>query len=171
MDRLREILEDFLRYAGEFRLDPRRTDIAGVVREFADFFEPQARQHGVRLRVDAPSESHATADADALKQALLNLSLNATQAMGDGGGELTLRVGPAQDDDLGPVCEIAVSDTGPGVPAERRDEIFRPYITGRRAGAGLGLAITRRIANELGGRVWVEDNEPHGARFVLRLPR
>jgi len=171
VDRLREILEDFLRYAGEFRLEPRSTDIAGLVREFADFFEPQAQSQNVRLRVDAPGKSVAIADADALKQALLNLSLNATQAMRESGGELALRVASAHDDDLGDVCEITVSDSGPGVPPERRDEIFRPYITGRRTGAGLGLAITRRIASELGGRVWVEDNEPRGARFVLRLPR
>lgn len=171
VERLREILEDFLRYAGEFRLEPRDLDVSPLVEEFADFFEPQAQQQGVRLAFDAAPGARATADADALKQALLNLALNAVQAMGEGGGTLTLRVEPVEDEDLGAGCEISVSDTGPGVPAEKREEIFRPYITGRRTGAGLGLAITKRIVSELGGRIWVEDNEAGGARFVMRLPR
>ncbi len=169
-DRLREILEDFLRYAGEFRFEPRRCDIAAIVREFADFFEPQARSQNVRISVDAPQRAEAVVDPDALKQALLNLSLNAAQAMEKTGGQLTISVAFSEDDDLGAALDISVADTGPGVPEEKREEIFRPYITGRRAGAGLGLAITKRIVSELGGRVWVEENEPQGACFVMRLP-
>ena len=174
VDRLRDILEDFLRYAGEFRLTPRAVDLAETVREFGDFFEPQAEQQGVRLEIRAGSPAPALADADAVKQALLNLALNAVQAMAEDSeaGPKRLEIGAAagEDEEVGPAALVWVADTGPGVPADRREEIFRPYFTSRRTGAGLGLAITRRIASEHGGRLWVEDNEPRGARFVMALP-
>lgn len=182
VERLREILEDFLRFAGEFRLEPRPVDLAETVREFADFFEPQADQQGVRLVVESDAPVSAHADPDAVKQALLNLALNAVQAMSDQpddperrrGRRLVIRaergVDPEQPIDDGAAAIISVADEGPGVPAERREEIFRPYMTNRRGGAGLGLAITRRIVAEHGGRLWVEDNEPRGARFVIALP-
>ncbi len=139
VERLRDILEDFLRYAGEFRLEAKATDIAAVVREFGDFFEAQALQDGARLRIKAPAKAVGIVDASALKQALLNLSLNAVQAMTPGGGELVLSVSAVEDDDIGGAVEIAVADSGPGVAEEKRAEIFRPYITGVARGRGLGL--------------------------------
>jgi signal transduction histidine kinase len=176
VERLRQIMEDFLRYAGEFRLDPRRVDLAEVAREFADFFEPQADQHGVRLEVRADAPAPVLADPDAVKQALLNLALNAVQAMADdreaaeGVRRLEIGARAGEDEVVGPAALLWVADEGPGVPEAKREEIFRPYITSRRSGAGLGLAITRRIVSEHGGRLWVEDNEPRGARFVMALP-
>ena len=176
-ERLRDILEDFLRYAGEFRLEPRRVDLAETVREFADFFEPQAEQQGVKLVVEAPSVCEGWADAGAVKQALLNLALNGVQAMTDDRAwagtsrRLVVSVAPGRDEDLGEVAVVRVADEGPGVPPERRGEIFRPYITGRRSGAGLGLAITKRMVEEQGGRITVEANHPRGASFVIMLPR
>jgi len=81
-ERLRGILTDFLTYAGELRLDPRPTDLNRVIEELADFFSPQAQHQGVRLRLDlSPGPLPAVLDAAHLKQAVLNLLLNATQAM------------------------------------------------------------------------------------------
>lgn len=85
-ERLRGILQDFLEFAGQMRLEARATDVGAIVTELVDFYLPEAERHGVRLRADiAPAPSGAAliahADAKLLKQALLNLMINATQAM------------------------------------------------------------------------------------------
>jgi len=105
VERLRDILGDFLRFAGAIRLDRRRVDLNQVVGELADFYMPQAQHKGITLRVEANAEPMpAMVDEKQIKQALLNLMLNATQAIealppSDSGGrarELILRTGPAQ---------------------------------------------------------------------------
>jgi signal transduction histidine kinase len=65
---------------------------------------------------------------------------------------------------------IHVIDTGPGIPAEKHAEIFRPYVTGRKGGSGLGLAVTRRIVEEHGGRIDLFSEPGKGSDFVIRLP-
>lgn len=177
VDRLRGILTDFLEYAGELRLDPAPTDLNRVVSELIDFFMPQAERHRVRLRADlAPGSLAAVVDAAHLKQALLNLMLNAVQAMSRAApadrdprariGELMIRVEPQGDD----VC-VHVIDTGPGIEKERQEAIFRPYVTGRAGGTGLGLPIARRIAEEHSGRLTLQSEPGRGSDFCLRLPR
>ena len=118
VERLREILEDFLRYAGEFRLAPGVIDLGAAAREFGDFFEPQAAREGVRLEVRVEGEVRAWADTDAVKQALLNLALNATQAMGstngEGGGAVVIGASLGEDEEVGACALLWVSDEGPG---------------------------------------------------------
>ena len=172
--RLRGILEDFLRYAGRMRLDPQRRDIASLVSDLVDFFHPQCDQAAVLLRSEIPSTPiEADVDEAHLKQAVLNLMLNALQAM-DGRaaegsaprGELMVRV-ESDDDEV----RIHVIDTGPGIPADRVDEIFRPYVTGKPGGSGLGLPTARRIVEEHGGELAVHSEPGRGSDFLIRLPR
>jgi two-component system nitrogen regulation sensor histidine kinase NtrY len=68
------------------------------------------------------------------------------------------------------VVRVVVSDNGPGIPAVDREKLFLPYYSTKRRGSGLGLAIVRRIIAEHGGAIDVQDNEPHGTRFVIELP-
>lgn len=172
--RLRGILEDFLRYAGRMRLDPQRRDIAALVADLVDFFHPQCDQAAVLLRAEIPSVPvEAEVDESHLKQAVLNLMLNALQAMdgrvAKGGaprGELMVRV-EAGDEDV----RIHVIDTGPGIPPDRVDEIFRPYVSGKPGGSGLGLPTARRIVEEHGGELTVHSEAGRGSDFMLRLPR
>ncbi len=172
--RLRGILEDFLRYAGRMRLDPQRRDIASLVSDLVDFFHPQCDQAAVLLRSEIPSTPiEADIDKAHLKQAVLNLMLNALQAM-DGRaaedsaprGELMVRV-ESKDGE----AHIHVIDTGPGIPADRIDEIFRPYVTGKPGGSGLGLPTARRIVEEHGGELTVHSEPGRGSDFLIRLPR
>lgn len=172
--RLRGILEDFLRYAGRMRLDPQRHDIAALVSDLVDFFHPQCEQAAVLLRSEIPSSPiEADVDEAHLKQAVLNLMLNAVQAMdgvAPGGsaprGELIVRV-DADDADV----RIHVIDTGPGIPPDRVDEIFRPYVSGKPGGSGLGLPTARRIVEEHGGELTVHSEPSRGSDFLIRLPR
>jgi len=180
VERLRDILETFLRYAGEIRLDPHPADLNTVVDELADFYLPQAQRFGVRLRV-APASSPVEAKVDAaqLKQAMLNLMINATQAMaadeqkptdGQGPKELILRTEKTRDA-TGPVAIVHVTDTGPGIPADRLERLFEPYFTTKSGGSGLGLSISRRIIEEHGGRIEVHSEPGKGADFAITLPQ
>jgi signal transduction histidine kinase len=176
-DRLRDILEDFLRFAGELCLDRRRTDINAVVDELVDFYLPQAEHHGVRLRAEtAPGPLPASIDAPHLKQAVLNLMLNATQAMeapqgaaadaGAGGPrELILRTAGGRDG-----IELHVIDTGPGIPEEKLARIFAPYFTTKAGGSGLGLPTARRIVEAHDGSIEVMTEPGRGTDFVIHLP-
>lgn len=178
VERLRDTLADFLKFAGEVRIEPRITDLNSVVEELADFYLPQAQHRGVSLRLDlAPERLSVMLDVSHFKQALLNLLLNATQAMTGPSAEpsprareLILRTNLARDRD-GPTCELHVIDTGPGIPAETLPEIFKPYFTTKSGGTGLGLPTTRRLIEAHGGRIEVNTAPEKGTEFVVVLPR
>lgn len=201
VSRLRDILTDFLRFAGRVKLDPHPRDIGVIVEELADFFHPQCEQAGVTLRLDRPpSKVEATVDEGLFKQAVLNLMINANQAMaamprgdrqsapagaggaggsasgsgGTGGGErrgerrpeLILRL--EQDETE---VRLHVIDTGPGIPADKLEQIFLPYVSYKPGGTGLGLPTTRRIIEEHGGRISVHTDAGRGSDFTIHLPR
>lgn len=163
--RLRDILDDFLRYAGRMEVEKQPTDLNNLLEELVDFFAPQAQSHRVQLRlqkVDHPVA--APVDAKLIKQAVLNLMINAVQAM-TAGGELILKLSL----DLDEVC-IDVIDTGPGIAPEALAKIFDAYYTTKRGGTGLGLALARRIADEHGGRLSVTSEVGKGSAFTIALP-
>lgn len=174
VERLRDILQDFLRFAGQVKLEPRRTDLNAIVEELVDFYLPQAEHHGVRLRSElAPGALMAMVDVQHLKQALLNLLINATQAMEAmpaGARELILRTSGGRGAS-GLVWEIHIIDTGPGIAAENIEKIFTPYFTTKSGGSGLGLPTTRRIVEEHGGTMAVHSEVGKGSDFVIALPR
>jgi len=179
-ERLRNILTDFLRFAGRMKLDRGTYDLRTVVEELADFLAPQCQQSGVLLRTDLPpAPLTCEVDPNLLKQALLNLMLNAIQAMAPPSasptaaspepwrrGELMLRVesDPAE-------ARIHVIDTGPGIEPADLERIFQPYVSGKPGGTGLGLPTARRIVEEHGGRLVAHSRKESGSDFVIALPR
>jgi signal transduction histidine kinase len=180
VERLRGILTDFLQFAGRIKLDAQPRDLVQIVDEICDFFHPQTQQAGVTLRTQLPREQlMVRVDEGLLKQALLNLMLNATQAMAEGAGrakpqaaglngsgELILRVeADAQE------ARVHVIDTGPGIEAGRLEDIFRPYVSLRSGGTGLGLPTARRIVQEHGGMLTVHSESGQGSDFTIHLPR
>ena len=164
--RLQNVLEDFLRFAHLERLHPVDQPLAAVINEVCDFWEPQAQAHGIVMRTyHDPQPSCSPLDADLFKQAILNLLLNAQQAMPDG-GELMLitrRVGSWN------VLEVV--DTGVGIPSSVRDKVFEPFQTTKPGGSGLGLPMVRRIVEAHGGRIEFESEPGKGTKFILWLPR
>jgi len=189
VDRLRETLADFLRFAGQVKFEPRQTDLNQIVEELADFYMPQARHKGISLRTDlAPGPLVAMIDPSHFKQALLNLMLNATQAMegqqpGEGSGqhahaeaprarELILRTAATRKRaGEPPAWELHVIDTGPGIPPETLARLFTPYFTTKGGGTGLGLPTTRRLIEEQGGSIEVVTEVGKGSDFVIRVPK
>ena len=171
VDRLRGILTDFLEFAGRIKLDVHPQDVRNIVEDLGDFYHPQCDQAGVLMRLDI-QDTPAIADVDEgmLKQSLLNLMLNAVQAMTaaveDGtASELILKV--ESDEDR---VRIQVVDTGPGIPEDMQEEIFHPYVSGRKGGTGLGLPTARRIVEEHGGRLLVDSEPGQGTAFTIQLP-
>jgi len=182
-ERLAEILGDFLRFAGEVRLTLEPNDINEVVDQLADFYAPQAQHHGVRLRLElAEGPLTANLDADHLKQALLNLMINAIQALTadtpqdphaarvTDRGDLMLRTARATMPEGGPAIAVHVTDTGPGMKPETIDQIFRPYFTTKGGGSGLGLPTTKRLVEEHGGTLTVHSEPGRGTEFTVLIP-
>jgi len=167
--RLREFLDDFLRYAGKLELDRRPTDLHRLLQELVDFFAPQAQLQKVQLRLRPPGPGSAAIlaqiDPKAIKQAVLNLMLNAVQAM-SGGGELLLSATPSDNGK----AVIDVIDTGPGIPPEALDKIFQADYSTKKGGTGLGLPMARRIAEEHGGALTVHSEPGKGSDFSLTVP-
>lgn len=163
--RLRDILDDFLRYAGRLELQPANVDLSALLGELVDFLAPQAQLSRVQLR-QTPSDTPVVASVDPrlIKQAALNLMLNAVQLM-TGGGELI--VGAKRED--GRVI-LSFTDTGPGISADDQEKIFQAYYSKRKGGTGLGLAMTQRIAKEHGGEVRLTSELGKGSRFEIVLP-
>ena len=170
-NRLREILDDFLRYAGKLELDRKPTDMGKLLEELADFFTPQAQQQRVQIRLRASPDIICDVDQKVVKQAVLNLMINAVQAMSGAGGELILSAAPGVPAPGGDgMAVIDVIDTGPGISTDGLDKIFQAYYSTKRGGTGLGLAMARRIAEEHGGSLTVRSELGKGSDFSLRLP-
>jgi signal transduction histidine kinase len=166
VERLGGILGDFLQFAGRMKLDPQSHDIGALVEALGDFYNPQCEQAGVILRVQvSPTPLRACVDEGLFKQALLNLMINAVQAMRDSGGELMLRVELAGDR-----VQVQVIDTGPGIARAKQEEIFHPYVSSRQGGTGLGLPTARRIVEEHGGTLTLQSEAGKGTEFVIELP-
>lgn len=166
-DRLSETLNDFMRYAGKMELHPIEQDVNEVLDDLIDFYEPQATNFKVQIRRSLPIEkAYCRIDVDHFKQAILNLLINATQAMNETGGELIIR-----SQSVGDEQQIEIIDTGPGIAPENQEKIFDPYFTTRSGGTGLGLPTCRRIIEELNGHITLHSEPGKGTSFTIMLPR
>lgn len=135
-----------------------------TAREAVEVVADQARAQGVRLQMSLEASADEVMMSQVrIKGALLNLLLNALEAM-PSGGELVVRSSSAAG-----VFRLTVSDTGPGVSAGERNSIFRPFATTKEGGTGLGLPLARRAIEEHGGSLSLEDSES-GAQFAITLP-
>jgi two-component system sensor histidine kinase HydH len=137
-----------------------------VVQESFALLGGRAGKQGVQLVFRPPAEPVLVeADAGQLQQLIVNLSLNALDAMPQGG---TLEV--LLQRTAGGEAELRVQDSGPGVPAEMLPRLFEPFVSTKETGLGLGLVVSRRIAEGHGGTLQAANRPGGGACFTLRLP-
>jgi signal transduction histidine kinase len=123
------------------------------------------------VREFAPDTPRVELDEDLSEQVFTNLILNACEAMGDQGGELKIRIfGESTEHEELAIAEIV--DSGPGVPAAMREQIFNPFVSTKKTGVGLGLAIVSKIVDAHGGRVTLGASETgqQGACFRVTFP-
>ncbi len=178
-DRLNALITDFLQYA---RPSPAKSEpvvLAAELAELGEMFET-VRPDGVALALDVPAGLCVLADGDQLRQLLWNLLLNGVQAMPDGGSLRVLaRAVAAQElreggrrgeGEVPGWVEIAVEDTGTGIPEDVVDRIFDPFFTTKKDGTGLGLATVHRIVEGNGGHLSVESSVGRGTTFRVHLP-
>lgn len=164
-DRLRGILDDFLQYAGKYELATEPADLRRLVSELVDFFGPQADDARVVMRSSLPDQPVVcNVDAKMIKQAFLNLMVNAVQAMSEG-GELLIKVSTQRGRAV-----VEVIDTGPGMPPEQLDRAFEVFYSSKKHGTGMGLPTARRIIREHHGTIRAESEVGKGTRFILALP-
>jgi signal transduction histidine kinase len=109
------------------------------------------------------------ADPEQLKEVLVNIIVNACEAMGKG-GTITIEEEVAHDGAMQPSAHIKISDTGPGIPSNIIEKILQPFFTTKEEGTGLGLSIAARIITEHGGRIDVSSKTNRGATFLIALP-
>ena len=142
-------------------------DVKDTIREMTALLGTEATRHSVTIRTECQADTpHILADRVQLQQVLMNLMLNAIEAMKDTGGELTIRSGVNPEGHL----TVSISDTGVGLPPEGADLIFDPFHTTKPQGTGMGLTITRSIVESYGGRAWANANQGAGAIFYFTLP-
>jgi two-component system, NtrC family, nitrogen regulation sensor histidine kinase NtrY len=164
---LRTLVDQFSALAQFPAPQPRPCDLNQIVEEAVALFG--GRLEGItvqrNLETDLPP---VLADPEAIRRALANLIDNAAEAMqGSLLRVLSLRTALSED---GAAAEVTVSDTGPGVSDEIREQLFLPSYSPKRRGTGLGLSIAAKIVQEHGGSISAESNSPKGAKFLLRLP-
>jgi len=138
--------------------------VRGLIEEVFDSLAPQFAGQGIETYVDVPAAETCLADRAMIRRALLNLMLNALDAMPDGGQLIvTTHASPHG-------LEIEVADSGPGLTCEARQRAFEPFFTTKSNGTGLGLAIVDRIAEVHGGDIAAANCPEGGAAFTIRIP-
>lgn len=165
VDRLKGLLTNFLDFARP--QTPRRSDIAPVqlLESVSRLASETAKMSGVNLRVESTdSLPNILLDPEQMKQVLLNLVINAVQAM-PGGGEVALRALSTEDEVM-----LEVQDEGTGIPPEDLERVFNPFVTTRANGTGLGLSIAYQIVSQHAGHIAARRNPARGMTFTVTLP-
>ena len=163
--RLQDLLDDFLNFAKVRHLKLQPTDLNAQVKRVLDFFGPKASRAGIEL-VEYPGTDLPTVllDREAFHAALLNLVLNAEQAMPEG-GQLVVRTYATADG-----LAMDLIDTGCGMDAQTAAKIFDAFFSTRCGGSGLGLPTARKIIEAHGGKISLQSEPGHGTKFTIRLP-
>ncbi|BCR05818.1 hypothetical protein DESUT3_28870 [Desulfuromonas versatilis] len=168
--RCQKIIENLMKFARRENVEFQPTDLNAVVTDAAAIVEHQLGIAKIRIERDLGSElPRFNGSGNQIQQVLMNLMLNAQQAMKGEPGEVRLTTRQLEDGAL----ELRVSDTGPGMPKEVRDRIFEPFFTTKPSGegTGLGLSVSYRIIEDHGGQIRVESEPGEGATFVITLPQ
>ena len=162
---LEEVLTAFLQFARAGELETELADLGAVVQEFITFYEPEAKRLGVELSPHLDSHlPPVRLDRSLLRQVLMNLALNAQQAMPDGG---TLELQAYRSGDA---VGLDIIDSGCGIDQSAQQRMFQAFFSTKPGGSGLGLPTARKIIEAHGGTIHCDSEPGRGSRFTIRLP-
>jgi len=165
IERIDTIVKGLMDFARPSSLDLKQQRITPILQTVLSLMEANLAHHNIQLVLDVlPETPEIRFDSDKLKQAFMNVVLNAMEAMPQGG---VLRVSTFTENDS--VC-IKVKDTGIGIPAEDLEHLFEPFFTRKARGTGLGLANVKRILEEHGGHVEIHSTPGEGTTVLMELP-
>ncbi len=168
--RLDHQMRSVLDFSRNTEYKPVAVDLLALVQRLFEKWRPHmARENVEPLLQIEPETPPVLVDQRALEQVFTNLISNAVQAMSKAGGTLAIKAQVQEKARERPQLHISISDTGPGIPKENLEKIFRPFYTTNPEGTGLGLAITRRILIAHKGNISV-DSFPGGTVFTIQLP-
>jgi signal transduction histidine kinase len=168
--RLNRLVSDFLSFGKPMRLDRRECAVGDVVRAVSALVEHKARDQGINVKVSIEDGlPDLVADRELLKNCLLNLMINAVDAM-PSGGTLEMSVGRGHNGDRPKGVEVSVIDTGLGMTPAQVDAAFEPYFSTKDTGLGLGLALTRKIVEDHGGEITLDSTPGRGTVARIFLP-
>jgi signal transduction histidine kinase len=166
---LNTTLSHFLDFALPSKEGMTEFPLRGLMEEIIELHREQCRQKEITIEISGAPASQTIIEADRrlCHQALRNIIINAIQVLeGCVPRQIRIRVNPA-----GSVVRLTISDTGPGIDPEKLDSIFEAFVSGRKGGTGLGLALTRKIVEEHHGRITASNNpDGPGAVFTVELP-
>jgi hypothetical protein len=165
IDRLDAVVKRFLDFTRPMEIKLEQTQLSQLLGEVLEVARPQLQKANVEMKQSLSDDvPEVFVDRDLLKQAVLNLVLNAVEAM-PGGGQIRLELTRRAE-----MAEITVGDTGKGIPAENRQKIFQLFFTTRPGGSGIGLASTFRIVQLLNGSIDFTSEVGRGTTFRIELP-
>jgi signal transduction histidine kinase len=163
-----EIIKHLRTMLKQGELDPQVIEVAELISDTLKLVRRQAAQHDVTVEVDSvPANLWVRADRVHIQQVLLNLAMNAIDAMENtpaGKRKLKLRIRQQNYDVL-----VSLEDTGQGIPDDKLKSIFKPFVTTKQQGTGLGLSVARTIVGTYGGKIWAENGPSGGAIFHFTL--
>lgn len=166
--RLESLVSQVLAFSRDIRVNPAATDLAQIVGRAVEMASPKLDACHVVWEIEGPAEMPVTLDPLLVEQAVLNLLLNAAEAMEERGGALRIFYSTGKEVDARQV-RLIVRDAGPGIPASVLDKIFDPFFTTKDTGTGLGLAIVHRIVEAHEGTISASNPQGGGAQFEIRI--
>lgn len=167
IQRLNRVVENYLALAKHDASDFQPTDLIGIIRNTLDLLRISAKRKQINLTVEYNHYSKVIINCNStqIQQALLNLVLNAIQALSENGEvRISLTFPPDNHEAL-----ITITDNGPGIPSDIGEKIFESFFTTKEKGTGLGLSIVRRIIHEHNGKIWYT-SDAQGTNFYIKLP-
>jgi signal transduction histidine kinase len=170
--RAHEMISDMMLFARPPRLDKKPCNLVELVRTVLDELKQDAVEQQTALELQAGDDVISNIDPTHLGAAVRAICLNALEAL-RADGEIQVRVRQESSDGLAPVVSVEIEDNGPGIPDDIRPRIFEPYYSGREAGRGLGLGLSKAwaVVHEHGGSVEVVQVSPQGTKMTILLPQ
>ncbi|MFI5378696.1 MAG: sensor histidine kinase, partial [Tepidisphaerales bacterium] len=164
LERIQRLVQDYLAHEKAQAFHVQSVSLVEALQGLQTIMGALLKSNQTELAVPAGPDVVVWCDPHALRQILMNLALNAQQAMGPGG---KITIGIRQDAGFG---VISVADTGPGIPPEMIERLFKPFQTSKKEGSGIGLALVKRFADNFGGNASVESEVGKGSVFHVKLP-